>query len=115
MGDRYGRSDINEITIGMSIWDMGYRFGTRYIDMVIYHIDMVILDIDMGYGLLICEMTESIWSSWRSIWDILSPCLRDPPHEPQLHRFLVLCEPDEYGPAELRSSDEGGKWRSGFA
>ena len=49
MGDRYGRSDINEITIGMSIWDMGYRFGTRYIDMVIYHIDMVILEIDMGY------------------------------------------------------------------
>jgi len=34
---------------------MGYRFGIRcidmviyHIDMVIYHIDMVILDIDMG-------------------------------------------------------------------
>jgi len=43
--------------------------------MVIYHIDMVILDIDMGYGLMIWEMTSSMWSSWRSIWDILSLCL----------------------------------------
>jgi len=48
MGDRYGRSDINGISIGCSIWNMGYRFGIRYIDMVIYYIDMVILDIDMG-------------------------------------------------------------------
>jgi len=48
MGYRYGRSDINEISIGISIWDMGYRFGIRSIDMVFYHIDMVILDIDMG-------------------------------------------------------------------
>ena len=37
---------------------------------------MVILDIDMEYGLMIWEMTVSIWSSWRSIWDILSPCLQ---------------------------------------
>jgi hypothetical protein len=28
--------------------------------MMIYHIDMVILDIDMGYGLMIWEMTVSI-------------------------------------------------------
>ena len=49
MGDRYGRSDIIEISIGISIWDMGYRFGIQCIDVVIYHIDMVILDIDMGY------------------------------------------------------------------
>ena len=55
MGDRYGRSEINEISIGISIWDMCYRFGLQYIDMVIYHIDMVIyhsdmviLNIDMG-------------------------------------------------------------------
>jgi hypothetical protein len=48
MGDRYGRSDINEISIGIPIWDMGYRFGIWVIVMVIYHIDMVILDIDMG-------------------------------------------------------------------
>jgi hypothetical protein len=41
MGDRYGRPDINEISIGISIWDMYYRFGLQYIDMVI-------LDIDMG-------------------------------------------------------------------
>jgi hypothetical protein len=27
----------------------------------------------MGYGLMIWEMTVSIWSSWISIWDILSP------------------------------------------
>ena len=49
MGDLYGRSDINEISIGISIWSMVCRFGIRYIDMVIYHIDIVILDIDMGY------------------------------------------------------------------
>jgi hypothetical protein len=42
MGDRYGRSDINAISIGISIWNMCYRFG-------IWYIDMVILDIDMGY------------------------------------------------------------------
>ena len=72
MGDRYGRSDINEISIGISIWDMGYRFGIQYIDMVIYHIDMFILDIDMGYGLMIWEMTVSIRSSPISVWDILS-------------------------------------------
>jgi len=29
--------------------------------MVIYHIDMFIMDIDMGYGLMIWEMTVSIW------------------------------------------------------
>ena len=42
--------------------------------MVIHHIDMVILDIDVGYWLMIWEMTVSIWSSWISIWDILSLC-----------------------------------------
>ena len=47
--DRYGRSDINEMSIGISIWDMGYRCRIWYIDMVIYHIDMV---------------------SWMSIWDM---------------------------------------------
>jgi len=35
--------------------------------MVIYHIDMVILDIDMGYGLMMWEMTVSIWASPISI------------------------------------------------
>ena len=35
---------------------------------------MVILDIDMGYGLMIWEMTVSIWSSSISIRDILSLC-----------------------------------------
>jgi hypothetical protein len=30
--------------------------------MVIYHIDMVIVDIDMGYGLMIWEMTVSLRS-----------------------------------------------------
>jgi len=38
--------------------------------MVINHIDMVILDIDMGYGLMIGEMTVSIWLSPISLWDI---------------------------------------------
>jgi len=65
---------------------MGYRFGLRYIDLVIYHLDMVILDITMQYGLMIWEMTISIWSSsisiWSSsisIWDILSLCLHGRP------------------------------------
>ena len=40
--------------------------------MVVCHIDIVILDIDMGYGLMIWEMTASIRSSPISIWDILS-------------------------------------------
>jgi len=74
IGYRYGRSDIDEISIGLSIRDMGDRFRIRYVDMVIYHIDMVILHVDMGYGLMIWEMTVSIWSSPRSISDILSLC-----------------------------------------
>jgi hypothetical protein len=69
MGDRYGRSNINGISIGISMWDMGYRYG-------IWYIDMVILIIDMGYGLMIWEKTVSMWSSSVSIWDILSLCLR---------------------------------------
>ena len=52
---------------------MGYRYGIWFIDMVIHHIHIVILDIHMGYGLMIWEMTVSIWTSWISIWDILSP------------------------------------------
>jgi len=85
MGDRYGRSDINEISIGISIWNVIYRYGIGYIDtMVIYHIDMVILDIDMEYGLTIWEMTVSIRSSSISIWDILSLCLQVLQRELQL-------------------------------
>jgi len=63
------------ISIGLSIWDMGYRYGIWDIDMVIYHTDMVILDIDMEYGLIMCEMKVSIRSSSISIWDILLLCL----------------------------------------
>ena len=63
MGYRYGRPDINGITLGISICNMGYRYGRWYIAMVIYHIDMVILDIDMA-----------LLSSPISIWDILSLC-----------------------------------------
>jgi hypothetical protein len=75
MGDRYGRSDINGVSIGISIWNMGYRYdGIWHVDIVVYHIDMVILDIDMGYGLLTWEMTLSIRSSPISIWGILSLC-----------------------------------------
>jgi len=44
------RSDIDDISIGILIWDMGYRYGIWYVDMVIYHIDMVIMDIDMDMG-----------------------------------------------------------------
>jgi len=59
---------MNEILIGISIWNMSYQYGTWYIDMVddmvIYHIDRhgiwandmgddnidkVISHIDMGY------------------------------------------------------------------
>jgi len=57
-----------------------YRYGTRFIDMVIHHIDMVILDIDMGYGLMIWERRGLIWSSPISIWDILSLCLHQALH-----------------------------------
>jgi hypothetical protein len=53
------------------MWNVGYRYGIWYNDMVMYHIGTVILDIDMGYGLMIREMTVSIWSSFISIWDIL--------------------------------------------
>ena len=67
-----GISDINGMSIWVLIWYMGYRYGMWYIDTVIHHIDMVILDIDMGYGILIWEMTVSMLSSWISIWDILS-------------------------------------------
>jgi len=70
MGDRYGISDINLTSIGASIWNLGYRYGKWYIDMVINHIDMIILDIDMGYGLMIWEMSVSIRSSPISIWDM---------------------------------------------
>ena len=42
---------------------MGYRYGIWYVDMVMCHINMVILDIDMGYGLILWEMTASIRSS----------------------------------------------------
>ena len=33
----------------MEYGNTGYRYGMRYIDMVINHIDTGILDIDMGY------------------------------------------------------------------
>ena len=78
MGDRYGRSDIHDISIGIEIWDMCYRYGIWYIDMVIYHIDMVILYFDMGYGLMTWEMTTSRLSSPISTWDILSHCYAPP-------------------------------------
>jgi len=58
---------------------MGYRYETRSVDMVIYHIDMVILDINMGYGPMIWEITVSMCSSAISIWDILSLWLQAPP------------------------------------
>jgi len=72
MGDRYGVSDFNEMSIGVSIWNMRYRYGIWYIDIVIYHMDVVILDLDMGNGLMIWEMTVSMWSTPISRWDILS-------------------------------------------
>ena len=68
MGDRYWRSDISEVSIWISIWNMGNRHGIWYIGMVIYHIVMVILDIDMGGGLMMLEMTVSIRSYSISIW-----------------------------------------------
>jgi len=72
MGDRCGRSDMNEISIGLSVGNMGYRCGLQYVDMVIHHIDMVILGIDIGHVLMIWEMIVSIWEMTISIWDILS-------------------------------------------
>jgi hypothetical protein len=61
LGDQYGRSDLNEISIVSSIWNMGHRYWTWYVHVVIYHFDMVILDIELGYGLSLREMTVSIW------------------------------------------------------
>jgi len=55
--DTGDRQSYNGISVGISIWDMGYRYG------ILYHIDMVILDIDVGYGLMMWEITVSIWSS----------------------------------------------------
>ena len=49
MGLRYGISDINGLSMWVSIWNMGYRYGIWYIDVVIKHINIVVLDIDMGY------------------------------------------------------------------
>ena len=60
------------------MWDIDMGYGIWYIDMVIHHVSMVTLDIDMEYGLMIWEMTVSIWSSWISIWDILSLCMQHP-------------------------------------
>jgi hypothetical protein len=40
---RYGRSDVMDISMGLSIWDMCYQYEIWYIDLVIHHIDMVIL------------------------------------------------------------------------
>jgi hypothetical protein len=64
---RYGRSDIKEISIRISIWDRGYRYGHpgyRY-----------------GIRLMIWEMTLSIRSSPISIWDIVhtgpGPAVKD--------------------------------------
>jgi hypothetical protein len=74
MGDRYKRSDINEILIGFSTWDTVYRYWIRYIDVVSYLIDIVIRDIDIGYVLMIWVMTISIRLSSVSILDILSLC-----------------------------------------
>jgi hypothetical protein len=53
MAYRMGHIDINGKSTWVSIWDMRYRYGIWYIDMVIHHIDMVILDFDIGYGLSI--------------------------------------------------------------
>jgi len=57
---------------GTAIWDTVYH-------LVIYYIDMVVLDIDMGHGLMIWEITISIWSSPISMWDILSLCCKAMP------------------------------------
>ena len=63
MGDRYGRSDIDGISMGILIWNTVYRYGKWDIDIVIYHIGMVMLDISMEYWLMIWEMTLLMWSS----------------------------------------------------
>jgi hypothetical protein len=49
------------------MWNLGYQYRIRYIDMVLYHIAMVIMDIDMGYDVMIWKMTVSIWLSSISI------------------------------------------------
>ena len=53
--------------------DMGDRTSIRCRWEFRCTISHIILDIDMGYGLMIWEMTVSIWPSWSSRWEILSP------------------------------------------
>jgi hypothetical protein len=48
MGDQYGRSDINEVSIGISKWDMCCRYWIWANHMGDDSIDMVVLEIDMG-------------------------------------------------------------------
>jgi hypothetical protein len=95
--------------------------------MVIHHIDMVILDIGMGYGLMIWEMTVSIWSSPALIWDILSlwtcgvlrpcggddplclvySCVNDPRAPPSVDVLYALKLLDEVGRCRLTLSNPG--------
>ena len=95
MGGRYGISDVNGISIGISIWGMVCRYEALFIDMVIHHIDMVILYIDMEYSRMIWEMTVSIWSSPISIRDIsyhtpFDNCLLIVYHVPVQTRRILL-------------------------
>ena len=54
-----------DMACGLSVWDTVYRYG--YLPYRCGH-----LEIDMGYGLMIREMTVSILSSPISIRDILT-------------------------------------------
>jgi len=57
---RYVRSDINGISVGISIWNMGYRYGIWYINIMgDDDIDMIISCIDMGYLVTLAGAAES--------------------------------------------------------
>ena len=64
MGDRYGRSDINEISIGMSI--CANEMGDESIDTVIFHIDMGHVFILHAYTLR--GRRPSTLRNWRFQW-----------------------------------------------
>jgi len=46
---RCGISDINEMSIWVWLWDLGYRYGIWDVDLGDDSIDSVIQDIDRGY------------------------------------------------------------------
>jgi hypothetical protein len=78
----------------------------RSIWEIVTDIDTVILDTDMGYGLMIWEMTVSIRSSSVSIWDILSLCLHCPASTPSWAATSSFSDSDDEEEDDESEEDE---------